>query len=121
MSDGRLERASGASDAGAMGDVGWLADGKGCLFQDCRSGYLRDGKSTFTRRAPHINARLIAMAPDLAKALIKAGEALNLHTTFEETPTDRGGYNGPKGRAWKAWIEAKTVALTETKKLGGNK
>mgnify|MGYP001224347847 CR=1 FL=1 len=67
---------------------------------------------------PHINASLIAMAPDLAKALIKAGEALNLHTTFEETPTDRGGYNGPKGRAWKAWIEAKTVALSEIKKLG---
>lgn len=41
----------------------------------------------------------------------KAIEALRLHVAFEAVPADRGGPNGPKGRAWAAFIKARDEAL----------
>jgi hypothetical protein len=55
------------------------------------------------------NARLIAAAPDMF-------EALRLHKVYEALPTDRGGSDGPKGRARAAWIAARNAALS---KAGG--
>jgi len=52
------------------------------------------------------DARLIAAAPDLL-------EALKLHVAYEAVPTDRGGRDGPKGKAWAAFIAARDAALAK--------
>lgn len=44
------------------------------------------------------------MHPDLV-------EALRLHAAYEAMPADRGGKNGPKGRAWTAFITARDTLL----------
>ena len=43
---------------------------------------------------------------------VTAREALELHVAYEALPADRGGKNGPKGRAWSAFIEARDAALS---------
>ena len=57
-------------------------------------------------REIHANARLIAAAPELY-------EALRLHKVYEETPTDRGWTNGPKGKARAAWLAARDAAMAK--------
>lgn len=39
--------------------------------------------------------------------------ALQLHIEYESIPADRGGENGRKGRAWKAFIEARDNAVAK--------
>lgn len=51
-------------------------------------------------------ANLIAAAPDLCAALL-------LHRTYEAMPTDRGGPNGPKGKAYTAFVAARDAALAK--------
>lgn len=43
----------------------------------------------------------------------KMREAFLLHVAYEATPTDRGGSQGPKGRAYAAWIAARDAALKD--------
>jgi hypothetical protein len=38
-------------------------------------------------------------------------QTLRLHVAYEAIPADRGGKNGPKGRAWAAFIAARDAAL----------
>lgn len=38
-------------------------------------------------------------------------KALRLYEAYESLPTDRGGKNGPKGKAWQAFLDAKKEAL----------
>ncbi|MBO6901412.1 MAG: hypothetical protein JJ864_08700 [Rhizobiaceae bacterium] len=45
-------------------------------------------------------------------------DALRLHVEFEAIPQDRGGKNGPKGRAWTAFIAARDAAIAKAE--GGN-
>lgn len=54
------------------------------------------------------NADLIVAAPDLLAALL-------LHVAYESTPADRGGNDGPKGKAWTAFIEARDKAIAKAK------
>lgn len=56
------------------------------------------------------NAYLIAASPDLL-------EALELHVAYEAVPTDRGGSQGPKGKAWAAFVEARDAAIKKAKGL----
>lgn len=44
----------------------------------------------------------------------KALEALKLFETYEAMSADRGGKDGPKGRAYSAFVVAKDAALKET-------
>jgi hypothetical protein len=44
----------------------------------------------------------------------KALEALKLFQAYEAMSVDRGGKDGPKGRAYSAFVAAKDVALKET-------
>jgi len=55
-------------------------------------------------------ACLIAAAPNLL-------EALQLHVAYEAIPTDRGGSQGPKGKAWTAYVEARDAAIKKAKGL----
>lgn len=57
------------------------------------------------------DGRLITAAPELL-------QALRLHVEFEAIPQDRGGKNGPKGRAWTAFIAARDTAIAKAE--GGN-
>ena len=50
------------------------------------------------------HAHLIAAAPALL-------EAVKLHVAYEALPQDRGGKDGPKGRAWAAFIAARNAAI----------
>lgn len=50
------------------------------------------------------NARLIATAPELL-------DALRLHVAYEAMPRDRGGKNGPRGKAWAAFVSARDAAI----------
>ncbi|MBX3580832.1 MAG: hypothetical protein KF810_02910 [Rhizobiaceae bacterium] len=43
--------------------------------------------------------------------LSPAERALLLFEAWEAMPADRGGKNGPRGRAWQAFVGAKNVAL----------
>lgn len=45
-------------------------------------------------------------------------KALRLHVAYEAVPRDRGGDNGPKGRAWAAFIEARDAALKPVEATG---
>lgn len=42
-----------------------------------------------------------------------AVEALRLHIVYEALPSDRGGKNGPKGKAWAAFIAARDKVLND--------
>lgn len=42
----------------------------------------------------------------------KAVEALRLYDIYDRMPSDRGGKNGPRGRAYQAFVAAKDEALT---------
>ena len=53
--------------------------------------------TTTTQPAPDAVARLVEAVECEQKAL----------TRHHETPMDRGGPNGPKGRAHQCWIEAR--------------
>ena len=50
------------------------------------------------------HAHLIAAAPAML-------EAIKLHVAYEALPQDRGGKNGPKGKAWAAFIAARDAVL----------
>lgn len=39
--------------------------------------------------------------------------ALQLHIEYEAIPSDRGGANGPKGRAWKEFVDARDKAIAK--------
>jgi hypothetical protein len=52
------------------------------------------------------NALLAAAATDLI-------EALRLHLAYEQVPADRGGANGPKGKAWAAYVAARDHAVAK--------
>ena len=52
------------------------------------------------------NAHLIAAAPDMYEALEAYGDYLS-------TPSDRGGKNGPKGKAHDKFISLKNAALAK--------
>lgn len=52
------------------------------------------------------NARLIAAAPDFYNAAM-------LRRVYEALPADRGGVNGPKGKARTAWLEAEEAAIAK--------
>lgn len=54
----------------------------------------------------HANAHLIAAAPDML-------EALKLYDKYKDTPSDRGGINGPKGMAHKRWYLSKIAAIAK--------
>lgn len=41
----------------------------------------------------------------------KLKEALQLHVDYEKARTDRGGGDGPKGKAWARFIKARDAAL----------
>lgn len=45
------------------------------------------------------------------EVLERALKALRLFDTYERMPADRGGKNGPRGRAWQAFVEAKDAVL----------
>ncbi|WAP67199.1 hypothetical protein [Jiella pelagia] len=47
-----------------------------------------------------------------------ATAALRLHVEYERTPTDRGGKAGPKGQAWKRFVDARDAALCAAKDAG---
>jgi hypothetical protein len=47
---------------------------------------------------------LIAAAPAML-------ETVKLHVAYEALPQDRGGRNGPKGKAWAAFIAARDAVL----------
>lgn len=49
-----------------------------------------------------------AVDPSDASAI----EALKLHVAYEAIRPDRGGHNGPKGKAWAAFIAARDAALS---------
>ena len=38
-------------------------------------------------------------------------KALALHVAYEAVPSDRGGHDGPKGKAWTSFITARDAAL----------
>lgn len=42
----------------------------------------------------------------------KALEALRLYDIYDKMPSDRGGKNGPRGRAYQAFVDAKEAALS---------
>lgn len=46
-------------------------------------------------------------------------KALHLYNEYERLPTDRGGKDGPKGKAWQAFLDAKERALYGTKPMDG--
>lgn len=52
--------------------------------------------------------RLEAQAPALADAM----EALRLYDIYDRMPSDRGGKDGPRGRAYQAFVAAKDAALS---------
>jgi hypothetical protein len=39
--------------------------------------------------------------------------ALRLHLAYEQVPADRGGANGPKGKAWAAYVAARDHAVAK--------
>lgn len=45
------------------------------------------------------NARRIARVPELEEIALAAAEFVRLRDIYNATPTDRGGKNGPKGKA----------------------
>lgn len=55
--------------------------------------------------------RVRVLIPQPAPTISPAEAALKLHVAYEAVPTDRGGKHGPKGKAWKAFIEARDAAL----------
>lgn len=57
-------------------------------------------------RVTEADAHLIAAAPDLLAAL-------KLQIAHEAMPADRGGKDGPKGRAWQNFIEARDAAIAK--------
>jgi len=50
--------------------------------------------------------RMFAAGPD-------AINALKLHVIYEALPTDRGGKDGRKGRAWAKFIAARDAAIAK--------
>lgn len=40
-------------------------------------------------------------------------DALRLHDAYMAIPQDRGGQNGPKGKAHQAWLDAKSAAIAK--------
>lgn len=48
----------------------------------------------------------MAAAPDLL-------EALRLYEVYDAMPSDRGGRNGPRGKAYQAFVDAKNAALAK--------
>ena len=58
------------------------------------------------RQEAQANARLMAAAPDFYRAAM-------LRREYEAMPADRGGVNGPKGRARAAWLAAEEAAIAK--------
>lgn len=46
-------------------------------------------------------------------------DVLKLHVAYEAVPRDRGGRDGPKGRAWAKFIAARDAALANDQKGEG--
>lgn len=62
-------------------------------------------------------SREMANGAELIRALLESNaegaalKALRLHVEYEALPQDRGGNNGPKGKAWAAFVAARDAAL----------
>ncbi|WP_277019023.1 MULTISPECIES: hypothetical protein [Paracoccus] len=61
---------------------------------------------------------LLETCREASCAIKYMNEALELHVAYEATPPDRGGKNGPKGKAWAAFIKARDRALRRNPKEG---
>lgn len=82
------------------------------LDTEWADGYRHMAKSfgkAFSAFGPDECDYLIADAANAAPS--KAIEALRLYEAWEAIPADRGGKNGPKGRAYAAFLAAKDEAL----------
>lgn len=84
-----------------------IAQPCGCALRG-REGINMRGTHTEWRDIHNVLCPLHAAAPDLL-------EALRLYDVWQATPTDRGGKDGTKGRAFAAFIAAKDAALAKAK------
>jgi len=78
-------------------------------FADMLAGAIRRGGDRLEpsdAQTQFANARLIAAAPDLL-------HAIRLRHAYDSLPVDRGGSNGPKGRAKAAWLAAEAAAIAK--------
>ena len=81
---------------------------------DCTNGNVQmmsdpSGRGLLADDSP---SSIVQQMPDPARIAEAAIEALKLHVEYESIPADRGGKNGPKGRAWAAFISARNAALS---------
>ena len=69
-----------------------------------------------TRADEHVaaNVRMASklIATETERDTLKA--ALDAYDAWDALPTDRGGKDGTKGRAWQKWLAAKARALSKT-------
>lgn len=78
------------------------------LHEKDRSEYTAGATLESEREA---NARLTEEIERLRTLNAEMREALRLHVAYEALPADRGGDQGPKGQAWRRFIEARDAAL----------
>lgn len=81
---------------------------------DCNNGHVQMMSDPSGRwlLADDSASSIVQQMPDPPRIAEAATEALKLHVEYESIPPDRGGKNGPKGRAWAAFISARDAALS---------
>lgn len=70
-----------------------------------------DDMEAFARQDGCLDAMVPSDLRHIVGRYAQAIRALRLYEQYRDTPTDRGGQNGPKGKSWMAFQNAKQEAL----------